>query len=106
MKDGRVVHRSTLFPPFFRFPFMQRHDLQIGDTWTDPSERGRGLAGVAVRIARATVPTDGRVWYIVDEKNTASIRVIEKAGFELLGRGTRRARLFIRVLGYYALTSN
>src|SRR5437868_9514403 len=43
--DGdRLVHRSGVYPRYFRFPFMSDQDLQIGNTWTDPQYRGKGLA--------------------------------------------------------------
>ena len=48
--DGdRLIHRSCVFPRYPRFPFMRDSDLQIGDTWTDPSYRGRGIATLAIR---------------------------------------------------------
>jgi hypothetical protein len=34
----------------------------------------------------------------------ASIRVVEKAGFALVGHGVRRARLGVPLLGYYEIT--
>jgi RimJ/RimL family protein N-acetyltransferase len=104
-RNGMLVHRSTVFPPFFRFPFMGRADVQIGDTWTEPSHRGQGLAGLAVRVALSTSPAGGDVWYIVEENNAPSIRVIEREGFALVARGTRIPRLKVRLLGYYAMNN-
>src|SRR5260221_7973514 len=43
-RGAQLAHRSSVFPRYFRFPFMQPSDLQVGDTWTLESERGRGLA--------------------------------------------------------------
>jgi RimJ/RimL family protein N-acetyltransferase len=103
--SGRIVHRSTVFPPYFRFPFMRRDDAQIGDTWTHPSQRGLGLAGVAIRVACAESAFGGVVWYIAEENNAPSIRVIEKEGFELLGRGSRVPRVGMRILGCYTMVS-
>lgn len=82
---------------------MRESDVQIGDTWTQDAHRGRGLAGLAIRIACAAAPADGDVWYIVEERNAASIRVIEKEGFELVARGARKPRLGMRLLGYYSM---
>jgi RimJ/RimL family protein N-acetyltransferase len=104
-REGRLVHRSTVFPPYFRFPFMGEHDEQIGDTWTDEAMRGHGLAGVGIRAALAgAARDDGHAWYVVEEYNHASIRAAEKEGFELVGHGSRRSRLGVRVFGYYAFT--
>ena len=80
-------------------------DVQIGDTWTDPSARRRGYATAAIGVA-LTLPVrrDGHAWYVVEENNRASIRAVEKAGFALFGRGARLPRFGLRALGYYAIT--
>ena len=107
VRDNRLLHRSSVFPPYFRFPFMRSVDVQIGDTWTDPRERGRGIATAVIGVALA-VPgrRDGDAWYIVEENNRASIRAVEKAGFTLVGRGRRLPRLGLKPLGYYAITES
>lgn len=104
-RGDRVVHASTIMPRYFRFPFMADADLQIGATWTEPAERGRGLAGFAIDVALQTCHRPGRVfWYVVEDSNVASIRVIEKKNFTLAGRGRRLPRAGLRVLGYFAMT--
>jgi RimJ/RimL family protein N-acetyltransferase len=103
-RAGRLLHRSTVFPPFFRFPFMGARDVQVGDTWTADEARGRGLAGLALRAAVSVTPAGGDVWYVVHESNAASIRVVEKAGFALVGHGVRRARFGLPLLGFYEIT--
>ena len=99
-----LVHRSGAYPRFFRFPFMASADLQIGNTWTDPAYRGRGLAGYALRelVARTARP-GRRFWYVVEEENAPSVRVIERAGFVLAGTGRRTARWGVRALGAYEM---
>jgi RimJ/RimL family protein N-acetyltransferase len=105
--EGRLIHRSSVFPPYFRFPFMRSSDVQIGDTWTDERERGRGIATAAIGVALAVSERrDGDAWYIVEESNRASIRAVEKAGFSLVGRGSRLPRFGLRPLGYYAITES
>jgi hypothetical protein len=42
-QGNKIVHRSCVFPPHFRLPFMSENDLQIGATWTEPAFRGKGL---------------------------------------------------------------
>jgi RimJ/RimL family protein N-acetyltransferase len=104
-RDGRLVHRSGVFPRFFRFPFMTNADLQIGDTWTAPDQRRQGLASLAIDWALHELGQGGRrVWYVVEDSNEASVRVIEKRGFRLAGTGSRLPRLRLRALGYYAIT--
>lgn len=102
----RLVHRSCIFPGYFRFPFMERADLQVGDTWTDDDYRGQGLATFALRriVVDLAIP-ERRFWYIVAASNESSIRVAQKAGFRLVGRGTRTRRLGLRLLGAFQLDS-
>ncbi|MEO7082842.1 MAG: GNAT family protein [Gemmatimonadaceae bacterium] len=105
--DGdKLVHRSGIFPRYPRFPFMGSDDLQIGDTWTDPEYRGRGLATLAIHETLARLGKPGRAfWYIVEPANVASVRVIERAGFSRVAESVRTSRLGVRLLGAYVLTS-
>lgn len=98
-----VVHYSGFTPRYWRFPFMGDGDLQIGDTWTAPAHRGKGLARFAVEgiVAAASQP-DQCFWYVVEEINQPSIRVVEKAGFALAARGTWIKPWRLKLLGYYA----
>ena len=99
-----LIHRSCIFPPYFRFPFMNRNDLQIGDTFTALEHRGKGVATSAIQmIVTHTERPERDLWYVVDEENVASIRVIEKAGFELVGRGHRTKRFGVRLLGTFEI---
>lgn len=103
--DGeRLVHRSGVYPRYFRFPFMGDRDLQIGDTWTDPEYRGRGLAQAAiVLIVRAVAEPHRTLWYLAEAGNEASVQVIERVGFTFVGSGERTRRFGIRALGDFRL---
>lgn len=101
---GTIVHRSCLFPGYFRFPFMRPADLQVGDTWTAPSCRGRGLAVFGLLLAVREARRNGSaVWYLCGDDNPASARVAEKAGFARVGSGRRTRRLGLRALGAFVL---
>ena len=101
----RLIHRSCVFPRYPRFPFMRDDDLQIGDTWTDPAYRGRGIATLAIREVLIRMARPGRAfWYVVESENVASVRVIERAGFTQLGKSVRTSRLGLRLLGAFVLT--
>ena len=103
-KQGELVHRSCIFPGYFRFPFMARQDLQVGDTWTAPSERGKGLASWALATAIERLATDGKtIWYICDDTNAASQWVARKAGMKLVGRGMRTRRFRVNLLGHFQI---
>jgi RimJ/RimL family protein N-acetyltransferase len=104
-ESGILVHRALITPGYFRFPFMARNDLQIGDTWTAPEHRGRGIATWALTAIVAELANPERhIWYLADEGNQSSCRVAERAGFRLTGLGHRSARLGIAFLGRYRLT--
>lgn len=101
---GKTVHRSCVFPRFFRFPFMGDGDLQVGDTWTAPSARGRGLATLALReICRRHAVSGTAIWYLVEDANHGSIKVVERVGFSLVGFGSKRSRCGLGILGYYSI---
>jgi GNAT superfamily N-acetyltransferase len=103
--DGRVlVHRSCVLPKWFRFPFMQLDDLQIASTWTDEGYRGQGIATWAISTILAHYRRPGRsFWYLVRSSNAASIRVVEKAGFRVAGKGSRTRRWGCRLLGCFQM---
>jgi RimJ/RimL family protein N-acetyltransferase len=105
--EGTPVHRSCIFPGYFRFPFMESQDLQVGDTWTSPEHRGKGLAtwGLceAIKVAQKS---GGRVWYLVDDDNPASIRVCTKVGMRQVGTGRRTRRMGLRLFGAYVMEGN
>ena len=101
----KVIHRSVITPRYFRFPFMAADDIQIGDTWTEPKERGKGLATMALEsVLRKPSCKKRTCWYVVESENQASVRVVEKAGFTLVGRGIRTRRFGLGILGRYVLT--
>jgi RimJ/RimL family protein N-acetyltransferase len=103
---GRLVHRSGLFPRYARFPFMAREDLQVGDVWTDPEHRNRGLASFALQeLVGAKARRGPRVWYVVDAGNAPSIRSVEKSGFVLIGTGQRTKRLGLALLGQFVMAA-
>jgi RimJ/RimL family protein N-acetyltransferase len=104
---GQMVHRLIVTPRWHRFPFMGDRDLQIGDLWTHPDARRRGLARAAIGEVLARFGSDsGRYWYVVDSANRASIRLIESCGFRLAGIGRRTRPLGLRLLGRFKLESN
>ena len=81
-------------------------DLQIGNTWTNPQYRGRGLAPSAIRRIVTQFHGPRRAfWYLVDKQNASSVAAVERAGFERIGEGVRESRLGVRLLGYFALES-
>ena len=104
--DRTIVHRSVITPGYFRFPFMGKEDLQIGDTWTSAAHRGKGLAVFAIRRIVAEYARRGRrIWYLVGKDNLPSIRAAERAGLVRFGEGTRTKRLGVALLGQYEIVT-
>ena len=102
--DGQVVHRSCVFPPFFRFPFMADRDLQVGDIWTSADHRSRGLAAAALKcIVAASHGTT--LWFLCDSRNQASARLARSAGLTLYAVGAREPRWGLGVLGQFVIRS-
>jgi hypothetical protein len=99
-----VVHRSCLFPPFFRFPFMKPDDLQIGDIWTAVSERRQGLSEVVI----SQIINDYKnrtIWFLCESGNIASQSLARSAGMQLFGVGRRTSQFGIGFLGKYVVHS-
>jgi len=102
--DNELVHRSCIFPRCFRSPFMRKNDLELGDTWTHPGHRGRGLAAAAmVTIMKVFDAPSRRYWGIIAPSNIGATKVVERAGFKKIGTGRKFTRFKSAFLGYYAI---
>lgn len=103
---GAIVHRSVITPGYFRFPFMGKEDLQIGDTWTSADHRGKGLAVYAIRkIVTEHARGGRRIWYLVDNDNLPSIRAAQRAGLVRYGEGKRTKRFGMGLFGRYEIVT-
>ena len=105
-QGSELVHRSSLFPKYWRFPFMRGTDLQLGDTWTAPAARGRGFAAAALHAGVDVAQSQGaRLWYLTTRSNHSSISVAQRVGLRCAGVGRRRSRFGVRALGTFELTA-
>lgn len=104
LKDQRLVHRSLVTPRWYRFPDMGKDDLQIGDTWTHPDHRKKGLARAAIGAIHGHWDSRyRRMWYLVDDGNLASVAVIEACGYRLAGEGERTKPFGLSPLGRFVI---
>ena len=104
-RDGRMVHRMIVTPRWYRFPFMEPGDLQLGDLWTAPSLRGQGVARAAVtEVCRLYAGRSLRIWFLAHSDNQASQALAEACGFHLVGIGQRTRPFGIPAIGRYRLT--
>jgi RimJ/RimL family protein N-acetyltransferase len=102
-RGDRMLHRLVVTPRWYRFPFMAPDELQIGALWTDPSERGRGLARAAIMEAHRLAAHATRLWYLVDAGNLPSIALIESCGYRCIGTGRRTRPLGLTPAGRFRL---
>lgn len=104
-RGPEVIHRAVVTPPYFRFPFMKKGDLQIGDVWTQESHRGKGIAVFAIQaIMDSNQRKDRKFWYLVENTNLPSMRTAEKAGLVRVGIGFKKKRLGVNLLARYVLS--
>jgi len=98
----RVAHLTLLHPSYFRFPFMEAADLQVGGLWTEPEHRRRGLAIAAVvRALELAAHSSGQVWYVVARQNFPSVALAEKLNFKRELEADRTSHLGLKLLGAY-----
>lgn len=105
LREGeRILHRSCVFPPYFRFPFMGPDDVQVGDIWTAESSRGQGKG---TRMLRYIVHAhaERRVWYLCEADNVASVNLALSGGMKLYARGRREGRLGVGLLGRFVISN-
>lgn len=103
-RGEQLLHRVLVTPRSYRFPFMARDDLQLGDLWTAPDHRGRGLARLAARAIHADfAQTSDNFWYLVPVDNVRSIGFIESMGYDFVGLGVRTRPLGMHILGQYKM---
>lgn len=99
-----LVHYVGFFPRYFRFPFMDKGDLQLGDGWTHPDHRGKRIAPFSyISGIRSLRKQNRKFWGLIEEKNLSATRAFGKTGAKLIGEGIRRKRMGMRSLGTFEL---
>jgi RimJ/RimL family protein N-acetyltransferase len=103
-RAGRVIHRLIVTPRWYRFPFMGRDDLQIGDVWTWPDARRQELARSAIaEVHRDLAHANTAIWYVTDADNAASAALARACGYRLVATGRRVRRFGSSVLAQYMI---
>ena len=86
-EEGTTIHSSYVVPRCSKFPFMRGQDVEIGPCVTLSAYRGQGLYPyVLSEIIKNESQEHGKVFMIVDDKNTSSIHGITKVGFVPVSR--------------------
>ncbi len=79
-----LMHTSYLLPKCYKFPYMKEGEYCIGPCLTYPQYRGKGIYPQVLKYILQYV-NYSTVYMVVDEKNIASIKGIEKAGLTHCG---------------------
>tara|TARA_B100001094_G_C18126595_1_gene769847 strand:+ start:796 stop:1335 length:540 start_codon:yes stop_codon:yes gene_type:complete len=101
-QKDELITRIVIFPAFFRFPFMNKRDIQVGYIFSDINFRGQGLAKWTLK----NIINDNlskKIWYVTEEENQASIKLAKSCGFNLYGYGERTVPLGISLFGRFII---
>ena len=95
-----------LFPPvWYKSDFMHDDDVEIARVFTEPGNRGLGLAKYGVQeCLRYASGAGGWCWYVARPDNEPSIRVAKANEFVGFGIADKRTRLGFEKLGSLVVT--
>ncbi|MCF6245174.1 MAG: hypothetical protein L3J43_09070 [Sulfurovum sp.] len=95
-KDNSIIHYTHILPKFFKFPFMNVNDLEIGPSWTDEVYRGKGIFPAVIAYAMQYFKEENRTFYaFANIKNNSSQKAILKADFYKWMHGYKTNKLGI-----------
>lgn len=105
-ENKQIIHRTCVFPGFYKFPFMKEGDMQLGEIWTREDCRNRGLATNAMRyILNMSQYKNKTFWYVVESSNQESIMLAKKAGFVAICMAQKKSKMGISMLGKYEISA-
>lgn len=95
----RLIHRCTVLPKYYRYPFMGNNDIQIGPYWTADGYRGQGICPIMIcKIMNKYKFKKKYAYVVMRENNTRSQRCVIKAGLNFYGYSIRTKGFFGRFL--------
>ena len=91
-QNNTLVSSLLLVPSYYRWPFMQKNDVQLTYVVTMKNHRGKGMAFLNILFCLKSLSKSkiGAIWYVTDSDNIASISLAEKAGFIKQGYGLKK----------------
>ncbi len=107
--NSKVVSCILVIPAYFKWPFMNKKDVQIAYVITDKEYRGKGLAAEAILNSIKNLKNTDveNIWYVTSEDNHSSIKLCTKLGFKPMGYGARKYIMkFIHILQMQAAEIN
>ena len=95
-KDNTIIHYTHILPKFFKLPFMNSRDLEIGPSWTDELYRGKGVFPAVMEYAIQYFKKEKRTFYVFAHiNNEPSRKSILKVGFNKWKNGYKIGKLGI-----------
>jgi ribosomal protein S18 acetylase RimI-like enzyme len=89
-EKDKLISSLLMVPAYYKWPFMNKNDLQFTYVLTHSSYRGKGIAEKAIRYGISKMTLPGRCfWYVTDSGNTSSINLCTKLGFEYYSTASR-----------------
>jgi RimJ/RimL family protein N-acetyltransferase len=96
-KNDINIASLLVVPAYFKWPFMEKNDVQITYVMTRPEYRGKGFGKIMLHAIMQQFKMDNRnFWYVTDTDNPASIKLSAKVGFEFWAYGKTEG--FLRIL--------
>jgi RimJ/RimL family protein N-acetyltransferase len=84
---------------YFKWPFMNKKDIQFTFVITNSEYRGQGIASEAIKIAMSRFTKINRCfWYVTDTENKSSIKLCTKLGFDFVGYGEKSFMKIIKLI--------
>ena len=103
-KNKKVAHYSVVSSKYFRTPFMENNNLQIGPVGTNKDHRKRGLAFFTIqKILEFYKDKNIKFWYVTRKENEPSVHLIEKASFIKYGEGIKKKRFIGGLFDIYII---
>lgn len=95
--EDELVSSFLVVPSYFKWPFMNRKDVQFTYVMTKKKYQGQGIAGKLINKAIADLSkTVSNFWYVTNSKNAASIKVAKKLDFQCYSKAERTS--FLKIL--------
>ena len=92
-KKKEIASYCAVLPKYFKTPFMENNDLQIGPIGTRENHQRKGIALYLIsKIIESYKDKKINFWYVARKENEPSIKLIEKIGFTKYGEGTKKKR--------------
>ncbi len=83
--NGKEVHHSYVTRKCFKFKFMSKDDIQIGNCFTHNSYRGQGIYPFVIqKIINDNYQVNDNIdiYMLINKNNISSIKGVQKIGFK------------------------